>query len=159
MGKRKRAREDALKILYEMDMTGMSAEEAIAGFVNACGGFSGDADFAQSLVYGVETNREKIDDLIMKFSKHWRLDRMSPVDRSALRIGVFELLYREDIPPKVSINEAIELGKKFGDTDSGAFINGILDAVYVHLLQQGVLSKEENLDQKKGISVITGQPS
>jgi len=111
MGKRKRAREDALKILYEMDMTGMSAEEAVEGYLEVHGSFSGEADYVYSIVLGVEGKREEIDDLIAKFSQHWRLDRMSPVDRSALRIGVFELLYRDDIPPKVSINEAIELGK------------------------------------------------
>jgi len=156
MGKRKRAREDALKILYEMDMTGMSAEEAVEGYLEVHGSFSGEADYVYSIVFGVEGKREEIDDLIAKFSQHWRLDRMSPVDRSALRIGVFELLYRDDIPPKVSINEAIELGKKYGDTESGAFINGILDAIYGYLLQKGIIVKEDTIDQDKGVSVLSG---
>ncbi len=159
MGKRKRAREDALKILYEMDMTGVSARDAIAAYHKVYGGFSGDTDFAESLVYGVENKRREIDDLIMRFSKHWRLDRMSPVDRSAMRIGVFELLYREDIPPKVSINEAIELGKKYGDTESGAFINGILDAVYGYLVQESGSAKDQAVKHEEGIPFATGQPS
>ena len=73
-----------------------------------------------------------------------------------MRIGVFELLYRDDIPPKVSINEAIELGKKYGDTESGAFINGILDAIYCHLLEGGVLVKEDSVEHNKGITLIPG---
>ncbi len=156
MGKRKRAREDALMILYQMDMTGMSAEEAVEGFLKVHGKFSGDPGFARSIVFGVENNRDEIDNLIKKFSEHWRLDRMSPVDRSALRIGVFELLFREDIPPKVSINEAIELGKKYGDTESGSFINGIMDAIYGHLLEKGAIAKKDALEHDNGVSLVSG---
>lgn len=155
MGKRKRAREDALKILYEMDMTGISAREAIEAFIEVHRTFSGEEEFAKSLVFGVESKRKEIDELIGKFSQHWRLDRMSPVDRSALRIGVFELLYRDDIPPKVSINEAIEIGKKFGDTESGSFINGILDAIYGYLLKQGLIVENDAIDHDKRITLIS----
>ena len=86
--------------------------------------------FSERLVCGVCENKEYIDGLISRSSKNWRLERMSRVDRSILRLGVFEMLYMEDIPPKVSIDEAVELGKKFGTEDSGAFINGVLDNVF-----------------------------
>ncbi len=156
MGKRKRAREDALKILYEMDMADMPAEDAIEAFIEVHGRFSGEEEFIKSLVFGVEKKKQEIDELIRRFSEHWRLDRMSPVDRSALRIGVFELLYRDDIPPRVSINEAIELGKKFGDTESGAFINGILDAIYSHLLKEGLIVDKDMVKQDKEVTLTPG---
>ena len=81
------------------------------------------------LVNGVRENRATIDDVIERFSSNWKLNRMSCVDRNVLRIAVFELLFCADIPPKVSINEAIDVGKRFGTDESGAFINGILDSV------------------------------
>ena len=71
--------------------------------------------------------------MISKTSQNWRLERIARVDHSILRLAVYELLYRDDIPPKVSINEAIDLGKKFGTEESGAFINGILDKIYTSL--------------------------
>ncbi len=80
-------------------------------------------------------HRAEIDGLIKRFSEHWRLERMSIVDRNILRLAVFELLNRPDIPAKVSINEAVDLGKKFGSEDSGSFINGILDGIRLHLEQ------------------------
>lgn len=86
--------------------------------------------FSRQLVLGVTENKEELDRLIRGSSKHWRLERMSRVDRTILRLGVFEILFMKDIPPKVSIDEAVDLGKKYGTEDSGAFINGILDNIY-----------------------------
>jgi N utilization substance protein B len=85
--------------------------------------------FFDRLVRGVQENRETIDTVIEQFSSNWKLSRMSCVDRNVLRIAVFELLFCADIPPKVSINEAIDVGKRFGTEESGAFINGILDSI------------------------------
>lgn len=85
--------------------------------------------FAKSLVEGVAKNRSVLDEIIRKYARNWRLDRMAIVDRNILRIGVYELKFVHDVPPKVAINEAIELGKRFGSEDSAPFINGILDAV------------------------------
>lgn len=93
--------------------------------------------FAEEIVRGVALNREKIDEMIASASEHWRLARMSLVDRNILRIAVFEMLFCLDIPPKVSINEAIDLGKTFGSPDSGAFINGILDHILPLLQANG----------------------
>lgn len=93
--------------------------------------------FSKSLVLGVWENKEDLDRLIGQASKHWRIERMSRVDRNILRIAVFEVVYMGDIPPKVSIDEAVELGKKYGTEESGAFINGVLDHIYNQLGEKG----------------------
>ena len=99
--------------------------------------------FSRRLVLGVCENREELDRLISRSSKHWRLERMSRVDRTILRLGAFEILAMKDIPPKVSIDEAVELGKKFGTEDSGSFINGILDYIYNNFELHGTSEKDD----------------
>lgn len=85
--------------------------------------------FASELIRGVGEHLDEIDQLLMKMARNWRVDRMTTVDRNILRLGIYELLFCPEIPVRVSINEAIELGKKFGSADSPAFINGILDKI------------------------------
>ncbi len=85
--------------------------------------------YLKKLVAGVAAHLEELDALIVRFSEHWRLERMTVVDRNLLRLAVFELLYQPKIPPKVAINEAVEMAKRYGSEDSGAFINGILDQI------------------------------
>ena len=85
--------------------------------------------FAETLVGGVVQHRDAIDTVISKYAHNWAMDRLSVVDRNVLRIAVFELLYQEDIPSAVTINEAIEIAKQFGDDESGGFVNGILDGI------------------------------
>ena len=92
--------------------------------------------FLLKLVKGVLANKREIDATIEKFSANWKLSRMACVDRNILRIAVFELLFCNDIPSKVSINEAVDVGKKFGTEESGAFINGILDSIRLSLEQE-----------------------
>jgi N utilization substance protein B len=87
--------------------------------------------FFMKLVNGVLKAKPQIDTLIERFSKNWSMQRMACVDRNVMRIAVFEMLFCSDIPPKVSINEAIDIGKKFGTEDSGAFINGIIDSIRI----------------------------
>jgi N utilization substance protein B len=82
------------------------------------------------LVKGVIDNQAAIDKVMEKFSDNWKLSRMACVDRNIIRIAVFEMLYCDDIPPRVTINEAVDIGKKYGTEDSGAFINGVLDSIY-----------------------------
>ena len=94
--------------------------------------------FFKRLVVGVLQNKNDIDALIEQYSSNWKVRRMACVDRNVLRLAVWELLYCEDIPSKVSINEAIDIGKKFGSIESGAFINGILDSIHL-ALQKGQL--------------------
>ena len=83
------------------------------------------------LVQGVWEQKEAIDRLIKNYAENWRIERMSGVDRNILRVAVFELVYCSDIPPRVAINEAIDLGKQYGSEESGAFINGILDSIFL----------------------------
>jgi N utilization substance protein B len=85
--------------------------------------------FAETIVRGTKAQQEKIDELIGRFAEHWDLDRMAVVDRNILRAGIFELLWAGDIPPKVAINEALEVARKFSTEESTRFINGILDRV------------------------------
>ncbi|HOJ51588.1 MAG TPA: transcription antitermination factor NusB [Syntrophales bacterium] len=143
MHRRRKAREAALQVLYGLDMTKDSAEEAMALFWDM-GAYAEDREdtvrysrqvkpFATHLVLGTWQHRREIDHLIAQYSEHWSLGRISCVDRSILRLAIFEMLYCDDIPPKVSINEAIDLGKLYGTENSSAFINGILDALYNHL--------------------------
>ena len=130
MGERRKARELALQVLFSLDFEAHSPEEA---FELVCKNFSVNkrvSSFSKELVLGVWENRKEIDKVISKASKNWRLERMSRVDRSILRLATYEMLFRDDIPPKVSINEAVEMGKKFGNDESYSFINGVLDNIY-----------------------------
>jgi len=137
MGARRTGRERALQALYQLEMAPGTPAEALASAWSASSE-EGKPDpdavrFAQELVDGVRAHQAEIDELIEKHSHNWRLDRMSRIDRNVLRLGVFELKYRPDIPKKVSINEAVELGKNFGTEESSAFVNGLLDRVAVAL--------------------------
>jgi transcription antitermination factor NusB len=130
MRKRTRARECALKILYMMDITADAAENCAATFwANNEDVESEVKDFANALVTGVAKNREMIDKVISDYATNWELKRMAVIDRNILRFATFELLFMTDIPPKVSINEAIDIAKKYGDKDSGKFVNGIIDKI------------------------------
>jgi len=132
MRKRTLARECALQVLYQLDITNDRPENALENFWSNRKDEEIDAtlkEFSSELVKGVAENLEEIDKKIVKYATNWQLKRMAVVDRNIMRLGCFELLYREDIPPKVSINEAVELAKKFSGIESGKFVNAILDKV------------------------------
>ena len=86
-------------------------------------------DFANDLVRGVYAHLEEIDALITKYATNWQLERMAVIDKNIMRLATYELMYADDVPPKVSINEAIDIAKKYGDKDSGKFVNGVLDKI------------------------------
>jgi transcription antitermination factor NusB len=133
MGKRRRARELAVQVLFHLEFNPSDPGES---FDLLCRSFSPPKEiraFSKELVLGVWENKGKLDTLISQASRNWRIERMSRVDRNILRVAVFEVLYVGDIPPKVSIDEAVELGKKYGTDDSGAFVNGVLDHIYNQL--------------------------
>ncbi|HLM44940.1 MAG TPA: transcription antitermination factor NusB [Myxococcaceae bacterium] len=139
MGARRTARERALQALYQLEMTPGSIGEALESAWAAAEEARKEPEavkFAQELVEGVMDHRAEIDRLIEQHSHNWRLDRMGRIDRNVLRLGVFELKYRPDIPKKVSLNEAVELGKNFGTEESSAFVNGLLDRVAAALGKQ-----------------------
>ena len=129
MRKRTKARECALQILYQIDITKDSPDNLLSAFWEDKKTESEVRDFATALVKGTVENMQKIDDIITKYASNWKLKRMAVVDRNVLRLSTYELLYREDIPPKVAINEAVDLAKKYGDVDSGKFVNGVLDRI------------------------------
>ncbi|WP_309888542.1 transcription antitermination factor NusB [Archangium sp.] len=139
MGARRTARERALQALYQLEMTPGSIGDALESAWAAAEEARKEPEavkFAQELVEGVMDHRAEIDRLIEQHSHNWRLDRMGRIDRNVLRLGVFELKYRPDIPKKVSLNEAVELGKNFGTEESSAFVNGLLDRVAAALGKQ-----------------------
>ncbi len=134
MKRRSRARELALQALYQVDLTQDDDRKQIDAFLNDQESEKEPREFARSLVHGTLDNQEEIDAMISEVTQNWALSRMAVIDRNVLRLAAHELLHREDIPPKVSINEAIEIGKRFSTTNSGAFINGILDKIMNHHL-------------------------
>jgi N utilization substance protein B len=130
---RRKAREIALQVLYQLDVLRIDPKEAIELFWRHFSAQSEARPFASELVEGTWAHRDEIDLLISTCSENWSLERMARVDRNILRLAVYELLYGQGIPPKVALNEAIDLGKEFGSENSGSFINGILDALYTKL--------------------------
>ena len=126
------AREYTLQLLYQIEIGGHSPEEAADDFfTNLCPELPFQVrKFSMFMVDGVRKNCPELDSLIAKYARNWDVTRMAVVDRNIMRLGIFEVLFVEDIPPKVSINEAVELAKKFGDVESAKFVNGILDGVY-----------------------------
>ena len=129
MKKRTRARELALQALYQLDIQGHAFAEEVGDYVRDEEHDAETADFAIELVRGVFVERDAIDAAIRAVAQNWDLERMAVVDRNVLRMATHELMHLDEIPPKVSINEAIELGKRFSTKNSGAFINGILDRI------------------------------
>ena len=132
MSTRHKSREIALQILYAMDVLGDDTDELFDDVGYLLSPKQAPSKFCRRLVKGVTENRSELDRIIEGHSSHWKIYRMSGVDRNILRLAAFEMLYCEDIPAKVSINEAIVIGKKFGTEETGPFINGVLDAVRQH---------------------------
>jgi len=129
MGLRRLGRELALKALYQMEMSGDTSQEAL-GLVFA--GFTGDERsrrFARELVDGVRRERAELDRWIEQVLAHWSIKRLSRIDHSILRLALYELMRMPDIPARVTIDEAIELAKRYGDTNSAQFVNGVLDEI------------------------------
>lgn len=130
MRKRTKARECALKILYAIDITKDDPDLCIERFWGAEEGVEEPTrDYADKLVRGAVSNMKKIDKVITQYTTNWELGRMAVIDRNILRFAAYELLHLEDVPPKVAINEAIDIAKKYGDRDSGKFVNGVLDKI------------------------------
>jgi N utilization substance protein B len=126
---------------------GLRGEQSLAIFSENFPIAEDDRPFFSHLVRGVCDHLIEIDRIIRRHSENWRLERMSRVDRNILRLAVFEISYCPDIPPRVAINEAIELGKYFGSEESGAFINGILDSIYLEKTQTSPKEESESSDQ------------
>lgn len=133
--KRRLAREIAVQSLYQMEMNDVEAGEAVTMLLSEAGGENesevelsdmGTPEFVLELVNGVWEKKSEIDVLLGDYLKGWQISRLSRVDRQVLRLAAYEMIYREDAPAKVVVNEAIELAKHFGTTESGKFVNGVL---------------------------------
>ncbi len=129
MGNRRRARETAMQALYYIDFRNGEANHRLADFLESVPVAAKARDYFDTILSGVLNVRPQLDTLIERFSNNWRINRMSRVDRNVLRIALYEMLCRDDVPVKVIINEAVEIGKKYGGEESGSFINGILDSI------------------------------
>ena len=134
MGRRRKAREVALQLLYQLDVQGeANPEPHLDEFWSRHPVDPEVREFAGALVRGTKLHEAKIDELISHYALHWELDRMAVVDRNILRQSIFELLWMGEAPPKVVINEALEVAKKFSTQESSRFINGILDRIHKEL--------------------------
>lgn len=134
MGTRRKAREAALQVLYQIDTAGVPAaevEQSISSFFELYAEAEDEAarEFAEKLVRGCAAQLEAIDAKIREVSKHWRIERMARVDRNVMRLAVHELMALPDVPRRVTLNEAVELAKRFGDENSASFVNGVLDRI------------------------------
>lgn len=152
MANRHLSRSIVLQTLFQWDFNSApieSVSEILEVNANEFAGTEGDTPFMANLLHGILEKKEHIDAIIVEAAPEWPLEKISTVDRNILRLGLYELLYsnRDEVPPKVAINEAIELAKAFGGDSSGRFINGVLGAVYKEMGEPG---KNDKSTKKKG---------
>jgi N utilization substance protein B len=133
MGARSEGRSSALQMLFALEGGGNGVERVIASYWRETPGDPEGRGYADGAVRGVADGLEKLDEIIRKASTNWRLERMARVDRNVLRLGAWELLHADGVPRAVILDEAVELAKRFGSEDSGAFVNGVLDRVATDL--------------------------
>ncbi len=136
MRNRTRSRECALQLLYQYEQTSDRDEDWVANFWRQLKLDEGDGaivpeirDYAETILNSVIEKKDELDRIIEASAEHWVIERMALVDRNILRIGTYEILFNDDIPTNVAINESIELGKKYGDSETSRFVNGILDKI------------------------------
>lgn len=129
MGRRTKARECALQMLYQWDLTRAPMDEVAASFWRVRSGADEMKAMAERLARGAQSHVGRLDELIAESVINWRFDRIAAVDRNLLRLGAYELDMERDTPPSVVIDEAVEIAKRFGEADSPSFVNGVLDAV------------------------------
>ncbi len=142
MRERRKARRAALEVLYQSETSDLSVEDIVDGRLFCRGGSL--PGFAAQLLTGIEGCRGRIDEIISASTEHWALERMSIVDRNILRIAIYEMLSESDIPTSVSVNEAVELAKAYGSSESGKFVNGILGRVAHDLEELGAASANQD---------------
>ncbi|MFN4196431.1 MAG: transcription antitermination factor NusB [Caldimicrobium sp.] len=135
---RRKGREITLQILYQIEIAQIPLKEALQNYKNY---LSKEGDlkalsFAEELLQGISQYKDFLDELIQKYTQNWTLNRLNLTDKNILRIALYEFFFRPEIPPVVSINEAIELAKLYGTDESPAFINGILDKIYKYELDK-----------------------
>jgi len=127
--KRSKARESVLQILYQIDVTGDPVDAVLNQYWHTRNRNPEVVDFANEIVKGTTEHLSEIDAIISQHSENWEISKMPIIDRNILRFAIYEILYMDDIPPRVTIDEAIDLANNFGTPNSGKFINGILDKI------------------------------
>ncbi|RJP68481.1 MAG: transcription antitermination factor NusB [Candidatus Abyssobacteria bacterium SURF_17] len=150
MGGRRKAREKALQILFQLDFCTADVGPVLNEFWSTHPTGPAVREFTEKLVRGTFEHREGIDDMIGSTLENWTLDRLAAVDRAILRFAAFELMFLPEIPPKVTINEAVEIAKSYGTEESGRFINGVLDKI------RGKIGKSIELTELPGTGSSTG---
>lgn len=130
MGSRRDARESAVQILFQLDFNPAELDATLASYWRERKVSAKTQQFVEELVRGVMVNRLRVDEVITKCAQNWELPRMATVDRNVIRLAVYEMMFRKDIPHAVSINEAVAIAKNMGDVGSGRFVNGVLDKVH-----------------------------
>jgi transcription antitermination protein NusB len=143
MGKRRKARESALQILFQLEFHSSDAEAVIKGYWTHQKASEDIKTYANWLVKGIRSSQDQVDLAIQTASEHWRIARMAVVDRNILRIAVYEMQNEKTLVPAIIINEAIEIARKYSGEEASVFINGILDAVRKKLAQEGVHGDEK----------------
>lgn len=133
---RRRARELAVQALFHLEYSPNDSENALRLVCEIPGVLEFIPDFSLQLVQGVCDKKDILDRAISTASKHWRIERMARLDRIILRIAAYEMMFLKDIPPRVSMDEAVEIGKKYGGEDSSRYINGVLDKIFRTLTTQ-----------------------
>jgi N utilization substance protein B len=144
MGRRRKAREETLRILYRLEFDNKPLEETLNQYWEDKKTSQATREYSNWLVNGIISHKKKIDTIIQNASEHWRLSRMALIDRNILRMAVFEFLQEENIEPAVIINEAIEIAKAYSGEEAAAFVNGVLDAIRKNLKNKKKSLKEEN---------------
>lgn len=144
MGRRRKAREDTLRILFRQEFDDQDIEETLARYWAGRKADDQVREYSTWLTKGIISRLEVIDRIIQSVSEHWRISRMALIDRNILRMAVFELLLEKNIAPAVIINEAIEIAKKYSGDEAATFVNGILDAVRKNIERFRKSLKEKN---------------
>ena len=158
MGNRRKARESALQILFQLDFDQASMEEALRGYWVDRQAREDVKEYTRWLVSGIISRRQSLDGIIQEYSRNWRVSRMAVVDRNLLRMAVFELVFEPAIAPAIIINEAIEIAKKFGSEQSAQFANGILDSIRKNIASiKESFEGGENAGEQEGSE--TNEPS
>jgi N utilization substance protein B len=136
MTQRRLARESALEVLYRLDLVGDEPEDTVDDILQRRNPSDEAETYLRRLVEDTLSHQEEIDRMLARHLRRWRLARLRYLDRAILRLACAEMLFFDDVPPKVSINEAVDIARKFGDDESGKFVNGVLDGVYRELQQE-----------------------
>ncbi|MCX6779775.1 MAG: transcription antitermination factor NusB [Candidatus Magasanikbacteria bacterium] len=155
MSNRHLARSIAMQTIFEWDFRGQPSAGLPAilehNIVEFGIGLGSEKDFATEIVDGVIDHQKEVDEIIVKYAPNWPLEKITIVDRNILRIGIWELKFNSEVPPKVAINEAIELGKSYGGPASGKFVNGVLGSLYKDMFPNGepIAETETQTEEKK----------